>query len=136
MNAERRSALRRNHSATHLLHAALRRHLGEHVSQKGSLVSPDRLRFDISHPKAIHGEELLAIETEVNREILGNNLVTTTLMKPEEAIRHGALALFGEKYGDEVRVISMGGSNGKHYSNELCGGTHVTRTGEDRKRVV
>ena len=130
VNAERRSAVQRNHSATHLLHAALRRHLGEHVSQKGSLVAPDRLRFDISHTKAIHGEELLVIETEVNREILGNNLVTTTLMKPEEAIQHGALALFGEKYGDEVRVISMGGSNGKHYSTELCGGTHVTRTGE------
>lgn len=130
VDTERRAALRRNHSATHLLHAALRNHLGKHVSQKGSLVAPDRLRFDISHPKAIAEDELYAIEQEVNREILANNTVTTNLMAPEDAMEYGALALFGEKYGDEVRVISMVGSTGENYSVELCGGTHVKRTGD------
>ena len=130
VDTERRAALRRNHSATHLLHAALRNHLGKHVSQKGSLVAPDRLRFDISHPKAIGEDELNAIEQEVNREILANNTVTTNLMAPEDAMDYGALALFGEKYGDEVRVISMVGSTGENYSVELCGGTHVKRTGD------
>ena len=130
VDTERRAALRRNHSATHLLHAALRNHLGKHVSQKGSLVAPDRLRFDISHPKAIGEDELYAIEQEVNREILANNTVTTNLMAPEDAMDYGALALFGEKYGDEVRVISMVGSTGENYSVELCGGTHVKRTGD------
>ena len=130
VDTERRAALRRNHSATHLLHAALRNHLGKHVSQKGSLVAPDRLRFDISHPKAIGEDELYAIEQEVNREILANNVVTTNLMPPEDAMDYGALALFGEKYGDEVRVISMVGSTGENYSVELCGGTHVKRTGD------
>jgi len=129
VNTERRSALRRSHSATHLFHAALRRHLGDHVTQKGSLVAPDRLRFDISHPKAVSSEELLLVETEVNQQILDNNVVTTTLMKPEDAIQQGALALFGEKYGEEVRVISMESSDGNDYSTELCGGTHVERTG-------
>ena len=129
VDGERRSALRRNHSATHLLHAALRRRLGEHISQKGSLVAPDRLRFDISHPKRIHDKELAIVETEVNQNILANDPVTTSIMTPDEAIQHGALALFGEKYGEEVRVISMGGDEG-NYSIELCGGTHVSRTGD------
>jgi len=125
----RRAALRRNHSATHLLHAALRKHLGDHVTQKGSLVAPDRLRFDISHPKAISDTELAAVEAEVNQEVLGNAAVDTLLMTPSEAVEKGALALFGEKYGDEVRVVSMG-SGVEPYSVELCGGTHVSRTGD------
>jgi alanyl-tRNA synthetase len=129
---ERRSAIRANHSATHLLHAALRNHLGEHVSQKGSLVNEKRLRFDISHPKALSAEELQAIEDEVNAEIWANTDVTTRLMAQEEAIEAGAMALFGEKYDDEVRVLTMGtvNDNQKPYSVELCGGTHVSRTGD------
>ena len=124
---DRRSRLRASHSATHLLHEALRRHLGDHVTQKGSLVAPDRLRFDISHPSALGEDSLRAVEGEVNRRIRMNGEVTTRLMTPDEATQAGALALFGERYGDEVRVVSMGGEG---WSTELCGGTHVTRTGD------
>jgi alanyl-tRNA synthetase len=131
---QRRSGLRANHSATHLLHEALRRKLGDHVTQKGSLVAPDRLRFDISHPKAVSREELSHVEAEVNDCIRANSSVSTLLMTPDEAIEAGAMALFGEKYGDEVRVVSMGNEggegDGKSYSTELCGGTHVERTGD------
>ena len=126
----RRAQLRAHHSSTHLLHEALRRHLGEHVTQKGSLVAPDRLRFDISHTKAISLEELRRVEDEVNERIRHNSAVDTRLMTPEEAIAAGAMALFGEKYGEEVRVLSMGGEDGKKYSVELCGGTHALRTGD------
>ncbi len=128
----RRSALRGNHSATHLLHEALRRQLGDHVTQKGSLVAPDRLRFDISHPKGVEAAELAAVEAEVNARVAANSDVTTRLMEPDAAVEAGAMALFGEKYGDEVRVVSMGGEEGggKNYSTELCGGTHVKRTGD------
>jgi alanyl-tRNA synthetase len=130
VDAIRRAQLRAHHSATHLLHEALRRHLGTHVSQKGSLVAPDRLRFDISHSKAISQEELRKIEDEVNERIRLNSTVDTRLMTPEEAIAAGAMALFGEKYGEEVRVLSMGGKDGEKYSVELCGGTHALRTGD------
>jgi alanyl-tRNA synthetase len=127
----RRAQLRAHHSATHLLHEALRRHLGEHVTQKGSLVAPDRLRFDISHTKAVSPEELKRIEDEVNDRIRHNSAVLTRLMTPEEAIAAGAMALFGEKYGEEVRVLSMGSDEGgDKYSVELCGGTHAKRTGD------
>ncbi len=127
---ERRSSLRGHHSATHLLHAALRERLGKHVTQKGSLVAPDRLRFDISHPKPVSADELATVSRDVNREIRGNSAVTTRLMTPDEAIQAGAMALFGEKYGDEVRVVTMGGNDNRPYSVELCGGTHVARTGD------
>ena len=131
VDAARRAAIASNHSATHLLHAALRRRLGDHVTQKGSLVSPDRFRFDISHPKPISAEEAAAVEAEVNAMIRQNDAVTTRLMTPDEAIKAGAMALFGEKYGDEVRVLSMGKlEDGRDYSVELCGGTHVRRTGD------
>ena len=130
VDAPRRAALRRNHSATHLLHAALRRRLGAHVAQKGSLVAPDRLRFDIAHPRPIAEAELAAAEAEVNAEILRNGAVETVLASPAEAVEKGALALFGEKYGDEARVVSMGGGAEGAYSVELCGGTHVARTGD------
>ncbi len=162
VNATRRAQIRANHSATHLLHAVLRKRLGEHVSQKGSYVGPDRLRFDISHGAAIPREELAAIEGEVNRLIWANSEVSTRLMSPQSAMDAGAMALFGEKYGDEVRVLSMGvesevarrksqGGGAEdtglkddsslttcdvrlatppHYSIELCGGTHVHRTGD------
>ncbi len=134
VNAPRRDAIRANHSATHLLHAALRNHLGDHVTQKGSLVAEDRLRFDFSHPKALTPEEIAAIEAEVNAEIRANEEVVTRLMTPDDAIEAGAMALFGEKYGEEVRVLSIGQSNwngsGRQYSVELCGGTHVRATGD------
>ncbi|MDA0229722.1 MAG: alanine--tRNA ligase [Proteobacteria bacterium] len=130
IDAPRRAALRANHSATHLLHAALRHHLGGHVSQKGSLVAPERLRFDISHPKAISAEERDAVEAEVNACIRENSSLVTRLMTPEEAVENGALALFGEKYGEEVRVVSMGENGESAYSVELCGGTHVRRAGD------
>ncbi|TVR81018.1 MAG: alanine--tRNA ligase [Rhodospirillales bacterium] len=126
----RRRAIRANHSATHLLHAALRRYLGDHVSQKGSLVAPDRLRFDISHPKPIAPPELAAVESDVNDKVRQNADVLTHLMDPEAAVAAGAMALFGEKYGDEVRVVSMGGGTESNFSTELCGGTHVRRTGD------
>jgi len=131
VESPRRTAIRANHSATHLLHEALRRHLGEHVTQRGSLVARDRLRFDISHPKAITPEELAAVEAEVNARIRVNAAVDTHLMEPDAAVEAGAMALFGEKYGEEVRVVSMGGADGpRPYSVELCGGTHVRRTGD------
>ena len=127
---ERRSSLRAHHSATHLLHAALRQMLGDHVTQKGSMVAPDRLRFDVSHPKPVSADELAVVADDVNREIQLNTDVTTRLMTPDEAIEAGAMALFGEKYGDEVRVVTMGGSHNAPYSVELCGGTHAVRTGD------
>jgi alanyl-tRNA synthetase len=127
----RRTALRANHSATHLLQASLRRRLGEHVTQKGSLVAPDRLRFDFSHPKPLTTDEVAAIEADVNAEVRDNSEVATHLMDPEAAVAAGAMALFGEKYGEEVRVVSMGHcDDGRTYSTELCGGTHVRRTGD------
>ncbi|MEE2995675.1 MAG: alanine--tRNA ligase [Pseudomonadota bacterium] len=125
----RRSSLRAHHSATHLLHESLRRRLGDHVTQKGSLVASDRLRFDISHPRAIEADDLWEIERVVNARIRLNTPVDTRLMTPEQAIEQGAMALFGEKYGAEVRVVTMGG-DGERFSVELCGGTHVTRTGD------
>ncbi len=134
VDSARRAALRAHHSATHLLHEALRRRLGDHVTQKGSLVAPDRLRFDISHPRALEREDILAAEADVNERIRANAPVLTRIMTPDEAIEEGALALFGEKYGEEVRVVSMGGDEeqraGGHYSTELCGGTHVARVGD------
>jgi len=130
VDAERRDRVRANHSATHLLHAALRRRLGTHVTQKGSLVAPDYFRFDFSHPKALSREEIDAVEAEVNAQIRSNEPVTTRLMTPDEAISAGAMALFGEKYGDEVRVLSMGQLDEADYSVELCGGTHVRALGD------
>ena len=131
VDVARRDAIRANHSATHLLHAALRNRLGAHVTQKGSLVAADRLRFDFSQPTALTAEDIAAVEAEVNAEIRANAPVTTRLMAPEEAIEAGAMALFGEKYGDEVRVLSMGRKGeDKHFSVELCGGTHVTALGD------
>lgn len=130
IDTARRDALRSNHSATHLLHAALRNRLGGHVTQKGSLVAPDRLRFDFSHNQAVSPEEIADIEAEVNAQIRRNTAVTTRLMAPDEAVAAGALALFGEKYGDEVRVLSMGDTGGANYSVELCGGTHVNALGD------
>jgi alanyl-tRNA synthetase len=126
----RRDATRANHSATHLLHQALRDRLGDHVTQKGSLVAPDRLRFDFSHPTALSVEDIAAVEAEVNAEIRANEPVVTRLMSPDEAIEAGAMALFGEKYGDEVRVLSMGRTTKRTYSTELCGGTHVRALGD------
>ena len=126
----RRARLRANHSATHLLHAALRNRLGEHVTQKGSLVAPERLRFDISHPAPLEAADMAAVESAVNAQIRANHEVATHLMSPDEATAHGALALFGEKYGDEVRVVEMGREDERAYSVELCGGTHVGRSGD------
>jgi len=130
VDVQRRDAIRANHSATHLLHAALRHRLGDHVTQKGSLVAADRLRFDFSHPTALGAEDIAAIEAEVNAEIRANEQVVTRLMSPDDAIEAGAMALFGEKYGDEVRVLSMGRGADRAYSVELCGGTHVTALGD------
>jgi alanyl-tRNA synthetase len=130
IDTDRRDALRANHSATHLLHAALRNRLGGHVTQKGSLVAPDRLRFDFSHNQAVTPDEIAEIEAEVNAQIRRNQPVTTRLMTPDDAVAAGALALFGEKYGDEVRVLSMGDTGGANYSVELCGGTHVNALGD------
>jgi len=129
VDGKRRTNLRAHHSATHLLHEALRRALGTHVSQKGSLVAPDKLRFDISHNKALTPEEIRAVEDDVNNRVRANLPVDTTLMTPDDAIAAGAMALFGEKYGEEVRVVSMGEGSDK-FSIELCGGTHVRRTGD------
>jgi alanyl-tRNA synthetase len=131
-----RSAIRANHSATHLLHEALRQVLGDHVAQKGSLVAPDRLRFDFSHPKPISPDELERVEDIANDIVLQNTPVVTRLMALDDARASGARALFGEKYGDEVRVVAMGqnpqqaGGNTMGWSVELCGGTHVSRTGD------
>ena len=135
VDGARRTALRANHSATHLLHEALREVLGPHVAQKGSLVAADRLRFDFSHPKPMLGDEIERIETLANEIVLQNAPVSTRLMAVDDAIAEGAMALFGEKYGDEVRVVSMGRAlhgdkAGKTYSLELCGGTHVRQTGD------
>ncbi len=136
VDAERRDAIRANHSATHLMHEALRQALGEHVAQRGSLNAPDRLRFDFSHQKALTSDELARVESEVNAYIRQNSPVETRIMTPDDARAIGAQALFGEKYGDEVRVVSMGraasgkGAEGGTYSIELCGGTHVRRTGD------
>ena len=129
VDGTRRTNLRAHHSATHLLHEALRRALGTHVSQKGSLVAPDKLRFDISHNKALTPDEIRAVEDDVNNRVRANLAVDTTLMTPDDAIAAGAMALFGEKYGEEVRVVSMGEGSDK-FSIELCGGTHVRRTGD------
>jgi alanyl-tRNA synthetase len=129
VDADRRDRIRANHSATHLLHAALRNRLGGHVTQKGSLVAEDRFRFDFSHPKALSAEEIADVEADVNAQIRGNEAVTTRLMTPDDAVAAGALALFGEKYADEVRVLSMGKATENHYSVELCGGTHVRALG-------
>ena len=136
IDSARRTGLRAHHSATHLLHEALRRRLGDHVIQKGSLVAPDRLRFDISHPKAMTAADVRAVEAMVNARIRENAAVETHFMTPDEAVEQGALALFGEKYGEEVRVVSMGGADTAsqtrygQFSTELCGGTHVTRIGD------
>jgi alanyl-tRNA synthetase len=130
INTERRKDMRAYHSATHLLHESLRRVLGTHVTQKGSLVEPSRLRFDFSHMKPILNEEIDKIENYVNTMISNKTDVKTRLMTPDEAVKNGALALFGEKYGEEVRVLSMGDDNGKYFSTELCGGTHVKNTGD------
>lgn len=132
VDMNRRLKLAANHSATHILHAVLRNVLGDHVTQKGSLVAEDRLRLDISHPKALSPEEFAEVEKEVNHIIRENSESLTRVMPPEDAIKQGAMALFGEKYGDEVRVVSMGGKGAKdiNYSVELCGGTHVKRTGD------
>src|SRR6202161_1577400 len=128
----RRSAIRQNHSATHLLHEALRQVLGDHVAQKGSLVAPDRLRFDFSHPKPMSAEEIERVEDIANDVVLENVPVITRLLSRDDAIAAGARALFDEKYGDEVRVVAMGegGGNTMGWSVELCGGTHVRRTGD------
>src|SRR5438309_256908 len=136
VDGERRRKLRANHSVTHLLHQALRHRLGEHVTQKGSLVAPDRLRFDFSHPRPLSAEDLAVIEAEVNAQIRANAEVRTRLLTPEHAVAEGALALFGEKYGEEVRVVTMGEAPAPErsdippFSVELCGGTHVRRTGD------
>jgi alanyl-tRNA synthetase len=133
VDADRRDRLRANHSATHLAHEALRQVLGQHVTQKGSLVAPERLRFDISHQAPLTPEQITLVEDKVNRQVRRNGEVTTRLMTPDEAVKAGALALFGEKYGDEVRVVGMGlgeEPSRPNYSVELCGGTHVRRTGD------
>ena len=125
IDADRRGQVVRNHSATHLLHAALRKVLGTHVAQKGSLVAPERLRFDFSHSQPVSAEELTRIEDEVNAQIRANVAAETDVCAYQEAIDRGAIAMFGEKYGDTVRVLALG-----DYSVELCGGTHVARTGD------
>lgn len=133
VSADNREKTKRNHSATHLMHEALRRILGPHVAQKGQMVDGDRIRFDISHGGAITADELSKVEDQVNEVILQNAQAKTDLMNPDAAIEAGAMALFGEKYGDEVRVLSLGaplGDEPKNYSVELCGGTHVERTGD------
>ena len=130
IDTDRRDTIRANHSATHLLHAALRNHLGDHVTQKGSLVAADRLRFDFAHSKPLDPAQTQAIEADVNAQIRSNREVSTRLMTPDDAIAAGALALFGEKYGDEVRVLSMGDNAERAFSVELCGGTHVNALGD------
>jgi alanyl-tRNA synthetase len=142
VDGDRRRRLRANHSVTHLMHEALRRALGAHVTQKGSLVSPDHMRFDFSHQKPMTPDEIAAVERDVNARIRANGSVRTRLMSPDDAVKAGALALFGEKYGEEVRVVSMGtddlvaeagaddGAQDRYFSTELCGGTHVRRTGD------
>ena len=130
IDIDRRNNIRAYHSATHLLHESLRRVLGTHVTQKGSLVAPDRLRFDFSHMKPISDQEIEKIESHVNSMVQKKSEVKTRIMTPKEAVDNGALALFGEKYGEEVRVLSMGDEKEKYFSTELCGGTHVRNTGD------
>ena len=130
IDIDRRNNIRAYHSATHLLHESLRRVLGTHVTQKGSLVAPDRLRFDFSHMKPISEQEIEKIENHVNSMVLKKSEVKTRIMTPKEAVNNGALALFGEKYGEEVRVLSMGDEKENYFSTELCGGTHVRNTGD------
>jgi len=130
IDEKKRNDARAYHSATHLLHEALRRTLGKHVTQKGSLVSPAKLRFDFSHNKPIEKDEITKIEKMVNEIVVSSSEVRTRIMTPKEAVDNGALALFGEKYGEEVRVLSMGGENGGYFSTELCGGTHVKNTSD------
>ncbi|HBQ49382.1 MAG TPA: alanine--tRNA ligase, partial [Hyphomonas atlantica] len=130
VDAERRRAIMANHSATHIMHAALRKVLGEHVTQKGSLVEADRFRFDFSHNGPMSQAEIEAVEDEVNAQIRENMPTGIQVTSPDKAIEAGALALFGEKYGDEVRVLSMGTGDARRYSVELCGGTHVERSGD------
>jgi len=130
IDTQRRNNIRAYHSATHLLHESLRRVLGKHVTQKGSLVQSDRLRFDFSHMKPISGEEIKKIEFQVNSIIQKKTDVKTRIMTTKEAVENGALALFGEKYGEEVRVLSMGNEEGQFFSTELCGGTHVLNTAD------
>ena len=130
IDIDRRNNIRAYHSATHLLHESLRRVLGTHVTQKGSLVAPDRLRFDFSHMKPISEQEIEKIENHVNSMVQKKSEVKTRIMTPKEAVNNGALALFGEKFGEEVRVLSMGDEKEKYFSTELCGGTHVRNTGE------
>ncbi|MGH7249167.1 MAG: alanine--tRNA ligase-related protein, partial [Pseudomonadota bacterium] len=127
VDAERRDAIRRNHTATHLLHAALRTALGTHVKQAGSLVAPDRLRFDFTHYAPLEEQDRIDIEDLVNQRILANEEMRTDVMELDSALSTGAMALFGEKYGDKVRVVSVGDGS---FSKELCGGTHVRQTGE------
>ena len=136
IDINKRNNSRANHSATHLLHESLRRTLGKHVTQKGSLVSPDRLRFDFSHNKPIEKEEMIKINSFVNEMVQGSSDVQTRIMTPKEAVSMGALALFGEKYGEEVRVVFMGKENNGFFSTELCGGTHVKNTKEVGKFKV
>ena len=136
IDVEKRNNSRANHSATHLLHESLRRTLGKHVTQKGSLVSPDRLRFDFSHNKPIEDQEMSKINEAVNNIVKGSSEVQTRIMTPKEAVKMGALALFGEKYGEEVRVVFMGKENNNFFSTELCGGTHVKNTKEIGKFKV
>jgi len=136
IDSERRENIKAYHSATHLLHESLRRTLGKHVMQKGSLVAPDRLRFDFSHMKPISNDEMLKIEQIANEIVNKKSDVITRIMTPDEGIEHGALALFGEKYGEEVRVVFMGDEGNKYFSTELCGGTHVKNTGEVGKLKV
>ena len=128
IDIEKRNNSKANHSATHLLHESLRRTLGKHVTQKGSLVSPERLRFDFSHNKPIEKEEMNKINKIVNEIVDGSTDVQTRIMTPKEAVKIGALALFGEKYGEEVRVVFMGKEANGFFSTELCGGTHVKNT--------
>ena len=130
IDVNRRNDVRAYHSATHLLHESLRRVLGTHVTQKGSLVEPNRLRFDFSHMKPISNDEIKKIENFVNSMVEKKSEVKTRIMTPKEAVDNGALALFGEKYGDEVRVLSMGNEKERYFSTELCGGTHVRNTGD------
>ena len=136
IDVHRRNNARAYHSATHLLHEALRRILGKHVIQKGSLVSPEKLRFDFSHNKIIEEKELKKIEKYVNEMVDTAGDVKTRIMTPKEAVEKGALAMFGEKYGEEVRVLSMGKENDKYFSTELCGGTHVKNTSEIGKFAI
>ena len=130
VNQKQRNDCKAYHSATHILHQSLRDRLGEHVTQKGSLVSNDKLRFDFSHHKSMTNLEIEDVQNKVNEVIKTGSKVETLIMSPDDAVKAGALALFGEKYSDEVRVLKIGKFNDKTYSTELCGGTHVSNTNE------